>query len=132
MTLLREFRDKISGDVVLEQDCPVNKNVVISFQLFSNVIGSNQVAYVVKFSEDPYHKFGSANFTDEDNVRPKWGNSLPAPTAEIRSVSMTGLVKLKFPWPLEEIEDLNEIKKRAKGAEAPYLEVKVEPVVGQK
>ena len=81
---MQEFKEKISGDIVLERDCPVYKHVVITFQLFSNVIGSTQVGYVVKFKEDPKHKFGNSNFLDDDTEdRPRWNNTLPAPTAEI-------------------------------------------------
>ena len=84
MTLLQEFKERISGDIVLEKDCPVYRHVVITFQLFSNVIGSNQVGYVVKFQEDPTHKFGNLTFLDDDEEgMPRWNNSLPAPTAEI-------------------------------------------------
>ena len=67
--------------------------------------------------EDPFHKFGNFTFlNDDEEDRPRWNNSLPAPTAEIQSISITGLVKLKFPWPFEPIEDLNKLKKRAKGS----------------
>ena len=48
VTLSREFKDEI----VLEKGCPIGKDVVLTFQITSSIIGVSRPAFIVEFVED--------------------------------------------------------------------------------
>ena len=104
VTLQREFRDAIRYG----EGCPIGKNVVLTFQITSSVIGVSRPAFIVDFKEDPsgvYYGPPRIDVKEEQLnqlVLPKWSDV----TAKAVSASMTGEIVISFSEPLKSTKDL--------------------------
>ena len=128
MSLTREFKDKFSR----REDCPAGKNVVVTFQLTSSIIGVSRPAFVIDFAEDPLadDEFATSASEEENVSFDAYDSSLSAPSASIESISMTGVVVVSFSHPQTVSDDIR-LAERTKEEQAQILEVTVEPVEGQ-
>ena len=61
VTLRREFRDQIR----IGEGCPIGKDVVLTFQMTSSVIGVSRPAFIVEFEEDPAGVYFGPNFDEQ-------------------------------------------------------------------
>ena len=97
VTLQREFRDAIRYG----EGCPIGKNVVLTFQITSSVIGVSRPAFIVDFKEDPSGVYYGPRIEVKEeqlnqSVMPK-GSDV---TAKAVSASMTGEIVINFSEPL--------------------------------
>ena len=104
VTLAREFKDQI----IYGKGCPIGKDVVLTFQVTSSVIGVSRPAFIVIFQEDLEGVLNADKIrvTDEDQIQQRQEAEDGELKFDIVEIQLTGELTIRFSQPLLARKDI--------------------------